>query len=247
MDLFRAHHRAGHDGGRRAQREAHEAAAAEAGQLVAVAVALADALHALREHPHQLALAQQALAVLLAGPHRAAAGEGGGEEGQEGEHVEDEHPALAAGGVLVAQGEGDHHAVPGQDAGVVGDDERRPFGGDVLDAGRLDPPPHRVEELEQRADRLNEPGVAAELVHVFRVPGEVGGAPQIGDVLPPEAMPSGLQRAGEGDEQALPARRRLRSRIALGLAAGGRTQEHDLRPRAHAGASAARARACGWR
>ena len=205
MDLLRADHRARHERRRRPQGQAHEAAPPEAGELVPVAVALADALDALRENPDQLARAQEPLAVLLTRPHRARAGQRRGQEREQREHVEGEHPAFTAGGMLVAQRERDHHAVPRQHAGVVGDDQGRTVGGDVLHSGGLHAPPHRVEELQQRPDRLGELRVAPELVHVFGMPGEVGGAPQRGQVLPREPVPSGLDRARDRDEQAVPA------------------------------------------
>ncbi len=130
MDLLRAHDRAGDDRRSRAQGEPHEPAASEAGEAIALLEGLAHPLHAFREHADQLALAQQALAVLLVRAHGPALREHGREEGQEREHVEGQHPALAARGMLVADGQVDHQPVPGQHAGVVGDDEGPTLAGD---------------------------------------------------------------------------------------------------------------------
>ena len=192
------------------QGQAHEPAAAEARQLVAVLEGLPHALHPFGEDAHQLALAQQPLAVLLARPHLAALGEEGREEGQEREHVEGQHPALAPGRALVADGELHHRPVVGQHARVVGDHEPGARRRDVLHSRGLDPPPHGVEELEEGLDGRGELRVVAVLVGLLRVPGEVDRFPE-----PRQVRPASSPRGP-------PARRRARATSGPPAFAGAR-------------------------
>ena len=59
----------------------------------------------------------------------------------------------------------DHRGVEREERpGVIGHEQRAAVGGDVANAGGLDPPPDLVEELEQRVDGLGEVLVEAPLV-----------------------------------------------------------------------------------
>jgi hypothetical protein len=196
----------------------------------------------------ELALAQQALSVLLVRAHRPALREQRREEGQQREHVEGQHPALAARGMLVAHGQVDHDAVPRQDARMVGHEESRALVGHVVHSRGLHPPPHRVQELEEGQDRPQELRVVAELVHFLRVPGEVERAPGLGEAGPVEAGSARLHEARQRDEEAVAGLADVRLRLAGGRAPPpARLQGHDLRAPPHDAASTGRKAAWGWR
>ena len=78
MDFLGADDRHWNDRRTRLEREAHEAAAAEAREAVAVAKELADALDAFGKHADELVAAQQPFTILGAGAESFFAGGGGG-------------------------------------------------------------------------------------------------------------------------------------------------------------------------
>ncbi len=203
VDLLRPDHGAGDDRAPGAQGDAHEAPAAEPGQLVALPEVLAHSLHALREDAEELALPQEALRVLGVGADGARLREHRGEHGQQREHVEGQHPADPLRRVLVADGQLDHQPVVGQHPRVVGDDQPRPVGRHVLGARGLHPPPHRVQELEDGLEGLREAPVRAELVRLLGVPGEVERPLQPGEARPAEPPRARVDHPGQGHEQAL--------------------------------------------
>ena len=151
-----------------AQRRRDEPAAAEALQLVAVAVVLADALEALREDADQLAAAQQPLGVRRAGQRRA------GLAGQLGQERHPEHQ-VGAEQAEVARGSAARRGSRAESISAssaivpewLRDDEAGPIQRHVLGPGHLDPEPVAVERLQQRLeDAVGQLRVEAELVDV---------------------------------------------------------------------------------
>ena len=166
VDLLGADDRHRDDRGAGAQRRRHEAAAAEALQLVPVGVALADALEALGEDADQLAVAHQPLGVGVAGQG------GAGLAGQLGQHRHPEHQ-VGAEQPQVAVRPGARRArrrqsisassatvpewLPTTSAGAL---VRQ-----VLDAEDLGAEPVAVEQAQHgMEDRVGQLGVEAELV-----------------------------------------------------------------------------------
>jgi hypothetical protein len=66
--------------------------------------------------------------------------------------------------VLAQQGHGDHRRVPGQDARVVGHQQRAPVSRDARHPFGLHSPPAVIEKAEYRLDQLGEVLVEAPLV-----------------------------------------------------------------------------------
>src|SRR5918994_6040444 len=151
--LLGAHHRGRHDRHAGARSRAHEAAAAEAAQPIALPVQLAAGLLTLRKDEHELALiAEQPLRVVGMRPY---------EPDLVGEHADARialEPVLAEHverpwvGVLVVDRLHDHRRVRWQRAGVVRDDQPAAARRHVLDALHLDPEPLPVVEVEERLD-----------------------------------------------------------------------------------------------
>ena len=121
-------------------RDLHEAAAAEAAQLVALAVGLAGALGALGEHEGQLVLlAQEAVGVVGVGEHAAD---------PRPQRADDRHlledlvgQAVHGAAELGLDAVHDRRGVGRDGAGVVGHEQRAAVGGDVLEALPLDAVP----------------------------------------------------------------------------------------------------------
>jgi len=164
-----------------------ETAPAEPLQLVPVAVVLADALEPLGEHPHHLARVEQPLRVRVAGQGRAALA------GELGEHRDPEHQVrpeqthVPVGRGLVVHRHREHQGVDRNRAGVVGDEQRRAVGGQVMRPDHLDPEIVPVEQAQQRVeDGIGQLGVEAELVHLV-APGQPATQEreQVGDPLLP--------------------------------------------------------------
>ena len=178
----------GHPG---AQRGRHEAAAAEALELVALGVRLADALEALGPDADQLAAARASArrprcrpawrrpcgpCVLTTGIRKTRSAPSGRRN----------RP------VVVVDRDHRHQAVDRDRAGVVGDHQRAAVGGDVLDAADLDPEPL----LRDRAQRGHEEPLGDLLVEAVLVDdvvaGHAGGAGRPGSGR--AAAPTGRRR-----------------------------------------------------
>jgi hypothetical protein len=65
------------------------------------------------------------------------------------------------------------------------------------------PPPDPVQELEDRPEGGGKDGIAAELLGLPRVPGEIERGLEPAEVLDGEPAQAGLDQAGEGDRQPL--------------------------------------------
>src|SRR5688572_11711577 len=126
-------HRARHDGALCAQGQAHEAAAAEALQLVALLVELLDAFRALWEHGDDVVLGEQALAVLRAGAYGADSIHGHADERQIEAEVLCEPASIATRRMGESEGLANHQAVERQGARMVGDDHGPTLAWHVLD------------------------------------------------------------------------------------------------------------------
>ena len=110
--------------------------------------------------------------------------------------VLDERAHVAARGVIAAHRVHHHRAVVGQRAGVVGDQQRAALRGDVLEAGRLDAEPLRVQELEQPLPARGRARIAAEIVD------DVGAAPHRERAPAPPHAPRAA--GGGGDRSGTP-------------------------------------------
>ena len=125
-------------------------AAPEAPQPVAVPVELLGALAALREDQHELALVvEQAMDVRRMRGDPADLRDQHREARKALEEVLDGQVQRPWVRVLLADRLGDHRGVRRQRAGVVGDQQRAAFSGNVLDPLDLDPEPVAIEELDQ--------------------------------------------------------------------------------------------------
>ena len=187
----------GHAG---AQRGRHEAAAAEALQLVAVGVRLADALEALGPHAHQLTAAEHPLGVLVAGQRRAALAGHRADQRHPEDQVRAERAQEAAG--VVVDRDHRHQAVQGDRAGVVRDDQGAALGRDVVGAADLDAEPL----LRDRAQRGHQEALGDLLVEAVLVDEVVAGDPaaqegqELGELrlpLVPEELLGGVLERGE--------------------------------------------------
>src|SRR6185436_17530911 len=109
--FFRPDDRAGDERRVRAEREADEPAAAEALQLVPIAIELADPLHALGENGDEALLAEEAFRVLLTRAHAADAAHERADERQVIDVVLREPAELAPARVLAPDGRAEHEPV----------------------------------------------------------------------------------------------------------------------------------------
>ncbi len=165
VDLLRADHRDRDDRRPSPDRGGHEPSASEAAQSISLVEAFAGAARALGKDEHELiALEQPARVVGMPdGLPRPA------QEPAHHRHTHElarhERAHVARPRMLREDGGLDHRAVPGQHAGVVGDQKRATRGGHVLDAGRLDAPVVAVERLERGEERLRPLPVESEVVH----------------------------------------------------------------------------------
>ena len=129
-----------------AHRDLDEAAAAEAAQLVAVAVVLAGALRAFGEHEHELLfVVQQPVRVVGVRGDAAAARPQRADDGQRAEQVLGEAVDRAA--ELCLDAVHDRRRVGRDRAGVVRDEQRAALVGEVLEALPLDAEPVLVDRV----------------------------------------------------------------------------------------------------
>ena len=156
MDLLAAHHRDRDDRRTGAQRDLHEAAAPEPLHAVAVAVALAGALHALREHRYELLLLEQPDRVEGRRWHTAQLAHRHRYVGELERPVQDEEARRAREGVLAHERDAHHHRVPRHDPRVVGHEQGPAVRRHALDALGLHSPPVVEHELEQGQGGLGE-------------------------------------------------------------------------------------------
>ncbi len=163
-----------------AQRRRHEAAPAEALELVALAERLADALEALGPHPHQLTGRQQPLGVGVAGERVPGLARDLADERRLEDQVGPQHPQVPVRGVLVVQRDLGHDRVERDRSGVVRDHKGAALRRDVLEPGRLDAEPRPVERADQAEEHaVGELGVEAEVVDAV-----VARQPPAGEVEP---------------------------------------------------------------
>ena len=157
--------RAGDDRRAAAQRELDEAAVPEALEAIAPRVARPGPAPALGEAQHQVPLGEQALGVAGRRGHAAEpAQRRRGQRQLERAAVDEEARRVVGAHVVAAQRGGEHRRVPRLAAGLVGDDQGRAAGRDVLEAVGAHAPPARVERVEQRRRGAGEVGVEAPVV-----------------------------------------------------------------------------------
>ena len=116
--------------------EFDEASAPKALQLVALAKELADPLHSLREHGDERLPFEEPRGVFLASTDRTDPIADAADERKVEDRVLREPAHLAMVGMLVVQGQAQHHSVYRERSRVVRDEEAAPFLGDALDAMR---------------------------------------------------------------------------------------------------------------
>ena len=165
VDLLSPHDRHRDDRLAGAQRGRHEAATAEALQLVPLREGLADALEALGEHPDDLVIVEQPLGVRVAGEGVAALARQRRHDREGEDQVGTEQAQRPLGGVVVVQRQDGHEGVDGDGAGVVGDDQRAARVRDVVQPAGLDAEPLVVERAQRRQEHVvREVAVEAELI-----------------------------------------------------------------------------------
>ncbi len=165
IDLLSADDRAGNDRHPGLDRRDREPAAPETLQLIALAERLPGPFEALREDPDQFPGAQQPVGLLRAGPGVPAHPGQTGQDGHGIYEVSAQQPQVPVRGMLVEQAGLQHHGVERQHAGMVGDNQRRPGGGNMLKAAHPDPEPVPVEDPGHRHEHAGvELGIEAGLV-----------------------------------------------------------------------------------
>ncbi len=156
------------DGRARAERDADEAAAAEALDAVTVAPGLAGPGAPLREDADQAAVRQDPVGRLRGRADPAQPDREPAHQRQVALAVVEERAEVAAGRVIAPERVAQHQRVPGHQAGVVRDHQRRAGRRHVVDGAHRGPPPGGVEQLDQRRGPLDQPRVHAVAVEPLR-------------------------------------------------------------------------------
>src|SRR5438270_1997152 len=142
------------DGSAVAKGHLDKVVAAEAPELVGVAIQGKRAFNAFRQDAQKLIGGQDTVGVFAAGEHAAESGDDAG-HGPEFEQSGMDQESRDASGVAMDDVQG-HDCVPGHESAMVADQDRAAFAGKVLPAGGFNAPIVLGEEIEEMPAGVDE-------------------------------------------------------------------------------------------